>query len=101
MYRNRITKVIQENNNRKDHANRRELLEQMKRVIAEAKQAQKQVKQPIKAQNFRTVPCRNYHGQQQGCSRGDSCHYIHAQGFEGTLFFLPGLKKVNPLWLCY
>ena len=39
--------------------------------------------QLIKPGNYRTVPCRNYHGQ-AGCTRGDFCHFIHATGFEGT-----------------
>mmetsp|Transcript_23827 Transcript_23827/g.27776 ORF Transcript_23827/g.27776 Transcript_23827/m.27776 type:complete len:87 (+) Transcript_23827:186-446(+) len=36
----------------------------------------------IKPSNFRTVPCRNFHGP-NGCTRGEYCHFIHAQGFEG------------------
>jgi len=31
--------------------------------------------------NFRTVPCRNYHGP-AGCARGETCHFIHALGYE-------------------
>jgi hypothetical protein len=37
--------------------------------------------QLIKAGNYRTVPCRNFHGP-TGCTRGDFCHFIHAQGYE-------------------
>ena len=37
--------------------------------------------QLIKAGNYRTVPCRNFHGP-TGCTRGDYCHFIHAQGYE-------------------
>jgi hypothetical protein len=37
--------------------------------------------QIIKAGNYRTVPCRNYHGP-TGCTRGDFCHFIHAPGYE-------------------
>ena len=36
----------------------------------------------IKPSNFRTVPCRNYHGP-NGCTRGEYCHFIHAYGYEG------------------
>lgn len=28
--------------------------------------------------NYRTIPCRNYHGP-TGCTRGDFCHFIHAE----------------------
>jgi hypothetical protein len=37
--------------------------------------------QLIKPGNYRTVPCKNYHGP-TGCTRGDFCHFIHGQGFE-------------------
>ena len=37
--------------------------------------------QPINPKNFRTVPCRLYHGP-TGCTRGEFCHFIHAVGFE-------------------
>lgn len=33
--------------------------------------------QLIKPGNYRTVPCRNFHGP-TGCTRGDFCHFIHA-----------------------
>jgi hypothetical protein len=29
-----------------------------------------------KPQNYRTVPCRRFHSQ-DGCERGDTCHFIH------------------------
>lgn len=35
----------------------------------------------IVPKNYRTVPCRLYHGP-TGCTRGDFCHFIHAIGFE-------------------
>lgn len=35
----------------------------------------------IKPTNYRTVPCKNFHGP-SGCTRGDFCHFIHAQGYE-------------------
>jgi hypothetical protein len=44
---------------------------------------QKMGPQFINPKNYRTVPCRNYHGP-IGCTRGDFCHYIHAVGFECT-----------------
>ena len=37
--------------------------------------------QLIKPGNYRTIPCKNFHGL-TGCTRGDFCHFIHAQGFE-------------------
>lgn len=37
--------------------------------------------QLIKPGNYRTVPCRNFHGP-TGCTRGDFCHFIHATGYE-------------------
>ena len=37
--------------------------------------------QLIVPKNYRTVPCRNYHGP-NGCQRGNFCHFIHGQGFE-------------------
>ena len=37
--------------------------------------------QLIRAGNYRTVPCRNFHGP-TGCTRGDFCHFIHAHGYE-------------------
>ena len=40
--------------------------------------------QLIKPGNYRTVPCRNFHGP-NGCTRGDFCHFIHAVGYEGKL----------------
>jgi hypothetical protein len=52
-------------------------------------QAQAQSNEPpnpnqlIKPSNYRTVPCRNYHGP-TGCTRGDFCHFIHAHGYEGV-----------------
>ena len=49
-----------------------------------AEQEAKETQDPnqlIKPGNYRTVPCRNYHGP-NGCTRGDFCHFIHAIGYE-------------------
>ena len=35
-----------------------------------------------KPQNFRTVPCRRFHSQ-DGCERGDNCHFIHDFLYQG------------------
>ena len=32
--------------------------------------------------NYRTVPCKNYHGP-NGCSRRDYCHFIHVPEYQG------------------
>lgn len=66
-------------------------IELMKRLITEQKlkneerkaMLQKMGPQFINPKNYRTVPCRNYHGP-TGCTRGDFCHYIHAVGYERT-----------------
>ena len=36
------------------------------------------------SQNYRTFPCKNYHGS-QGCGRSIYCHFIHLIEYEGTL----------------
>ena len=40
----------------------------------------------IKPGNYRTVPCRNFHGP-NGCTRGDFCHFIHAAVYDGKARF--------------
>eukprot|EP00826_Nyctotherus_ovalis_P056987 TRINITY_DN7783_c0_g2_i3.p1 TRINITY_DN7783_c0_g2~~TRINITY_DN7783_c0_g2_i3.p1 ORF type:complete len:264 (+),score=55.06 TRINITY_DN7783_c0_g2_i3:885-1676(+) len=42
----------------------------------------KQYDSAAKPMNYRTVPCRLYHGG-GGCSRGEFCHFIHVQEYEG------------------
>lgn len=42
----------------------------------------KQYDPAAKPMNYRTVPCRLYHGG-GGCSRGEFCHFIHVQEYEG------------------
>ena len=37
--------------------------------------------QLINPGNYRTIPCRNFHGP-TGCTRGDFCHFIHAQDYQ-------------------
>lgn len=37
--------------------------------------------------NYRTVPCKNYHGP-KGCGRGTFCHFIHLSEFEGINSFI-------------
>lgn len=32
--------------------------------------------------NYKTVPCKMYHSP-QGCTRGESCHFIHEPNFSG------------------
>lgn len=34
------------------------------------------------SQNYRTVPCKNYHGS-RGCGRSRYCHFIHLSEYEG------------------
>ncbi|TNV86932.1 hypothetical protein FGO68_gene12121 [Halteria grandinella] len=41
-----------------------------------------QIVQQRSLKNFRTVPCRLYHGP-QGCTRGDQCHFIHDPIYQG------------------
>lgn len=36
-----------------------------------------------KHKNFRTVPCKLYHGIHGFCNRGDICHFIHESRFRG------------------
>lgn len=36
-----------------------------------------------KNKNFRTVPCKLYHGPHGFCNRGDMCNFIHEQKFLG------------------
>lgn len=45
------------------------------------KMIEERSKKEIKLGNYRTVPCKNYHGP-QGCSRGDFCHFIHAVQYD-------------------
>jgi hypothetical protein len=38
----------------------------------------------VRPKNYRTVPCRNYHGPgNQGCARGEFCHFIHDPDYLG------------------
>ena len=47
----------------------------------ELKLQEQRAKKEIKVGNYRTVPCKNFHGP-AGCSRGDFCHFIHVVQFE-------------------
>jgi hypothetical protein len=38
------------------------------------------------SQNYRTIPCKNYHGS-QGCGRSRFCHFIHLSDYEGINAF--------------
>jgi hypothetical protein len=51
-------------------------------VVAQQQQAAATQSLLIKPSNFKTVPCRNFHGH-LGCSRGDFCHFIHGEGYQG------------------
>lgn len=35
-----------------------------------------------KPQNYKTMPCRKFHSN-EGCERGDNCHFIHDYSFQG------------------
>ena len=39
------------------------------------------------SQNYRTIPCKNYHGSQK-CGRSRYCHFIHLAEYEGIKFIL-------------
>ena len=54
-------------------------------------------KVPYKPQNYKTVPCRLFHSL-VGCTRGESCHFIHDLQFSGRE--TPNMHKyVRPLHL--
>ena len=71
-----ITKYKEVNEQRKAQ------MAQLNQMASVSQQAMASMNQIIKPSNFRTVPCRNFHGP-NGCTRGEYCHFIHAQGFEG------------------
>lgn len=39
------------------------------------------------SQNYRTIPCKNYHGSQK-CGRSRYCHFIHLSEYEGINIYL-------------
>lgn len=45
----------------------------------------KRLELQLKAQKYKTRPCRNYHGP-AGCTRGEKCHFIHDPEYEGNLY---------------
>jgi len=45
-------------------------------------QDHREQKIPLNMNKIFTRPCRNYHGP-NGCNRGDHCHFIHDQNFQG------------------
>ena len=50
----------------------------------ERKRTQQMMMQVLpKHKNFRTVPCKLYHGVHGFCNRGDICHFIHESKFRG------------------
>lgn len=46
-----------------------------------------------KPQNYRTVPCRRFHSN-DGCDRGDNCHFIHDFQFQGRP--IPNFQSKRP-----
>lgn len=46
------------------------------------------------SQNYRTIPCKNYHGS-QGCGRSRYCHFIHLSEYEGKRKISKILKLVQ------
>lgn len=58
-------------------ANKQTEIQKQERLKKQEELAKKEIKVP----NYRTVPCKNFHGP-QGCTRGDFCHFIHAPQYE-------------------
>lgn len=46
------------------------------------------------SQNYRTIPCKNYHGS-QGCGRSRFCHFVHISDYEGIKIFVLYKKMIS------
>jgi len=65
------------------------MIEQFKSINTEKLEQKQIINQPktpskqtlINVGNYRTVPCKNYHGP-QGCTRGEFCHFIHVVAYD-------------------
>eukprot|EP00347_Sterkiella_histriomuscorum_P021810 403332689 len=58
-------------------------MNQMQQLQTQQQPQIQQQQSHLKPKNYKTVPCRQYHGP-EGCSRGDTCHFIHEPQYQGV-----------------